>query len=397
MISETEFNKKRSHKDITKKDLKRLFYNENLNCKEIGEYYNCHKETIRRRLKKYNMKTQYDIVDSVTKGQLEYLYHRKSMTQKEVAQRLGICKPTIIKKMKEFNIRTKYFDESKVSKEQMTGLYIEKNYTQEEIGNILGCGKHNVKHILDKFNIKSERYKASQISKRILLDLYTNKEKTMKEIADKFGVSSSTVLIKIKKYNIKRRGCLRSLKSYKKEVFDNVGKEFDVLGDYTGIFEKIKIKHNLCNNVFEIVANNFRTRYSCPYCNESKGEAKVRRFLDKHKIPYKKEYWFDDCRHKYPLPFDFVIFDNNKLNCLIEYDGKFHYITVEGFYDEKQLVYKQKCDKIKNDYCKENGLKLIRIPYWEYENIEKILNRKLDLKSCQKNKRLTLFEDFMTA
>ena len=36
-------------------------------------------------------------------------------------------------------------------------------------------------------------------------------------------------------------------------------------------------------------------------------------------------------------------------------------------------------DTIKNDYCKKNNINLIRIPYWEFDNIEKILNRELNL------------------
>lgn len=44
---------------------------------------------------------------------------------------------------------------------------------------------------------------------------------------------------------------------------------------------------------------------------------------------------------------------------------------------EKQLVLTQKRDKIKNTYCEEYGIKLIGIPYWEFKNIEEILNSQL--------------------
>ena len=32
-------------------------------------------------------------------------------------------------------------------------------------------------------------------------------------------------------------------------------------------------------------------------------------------------------------------------------------------------------DKIKTEYCKNNNIKLIRIPYTDFDNIEKILNK----------------------
>ena len=34
-------------------------------------------------------------------------------------------------------------------------------------------------------------------------------------------------------------------------------------------------------------------------------------------------------------------------------------------------------DTIKTIYCKENNIKLIRIPYWDFDNIEEILCKEL--------------------
>ena len=36
-------------------------------------------------------------------------------------------------------------------------------------------------------------------------------------------------------------------------------------------------------------------------------------------------------------------------------------------------------DKIKNKYAKKHSWKLIRIPYWEFDNIETILNKELKI------------------
>lgn len=35
-------------------------------------------------------------------------------------------------------------------------------------------------------------------------------------------------------------------------------------------------------------------------------------------------------------------------------------------------------------YCKEHGIKLIEIPYWDYDNIETILNKELDINKVKK-------------
>jgi hypothetical protein len=80
------------------------------------------------------------------------------------------------------------------------------------------------------------------------------------------------------------------------------------------------------------------------------------------------------------LRFDFGIFDNNgKLLFLCEYDGQQHFepvvfgnfsfnIAVEKYND---LVRR---DNIKNEYCKNKNIALLRIPYWEYDNIDVILS-----------------------
>lgn len=42
----------------------------------------------------------------------------------------------------------------------------------------------------------------------------------------------------------------------------------------------------------------------------------------------------------------------------------------EGHDLEKQKRY----DKMKDNYCKMNNIELLRIPYWEFDNVENILD-----------------------
>lgn len=110
----------------------------------------------------------------------------------------------------------------------------------------------------------------------------------------------------------------------------------------------------------------------CPQCSESKGEKEVRNYLNNNRIIYVPEYKFHDCRNILPLPFDFYLPD---YNVLIEYDGIIHY--KDKFNDPNEFKLVKKRDKIKTKYCKDNNIKLIRIPYWEFNNIEKILTKEL--------------------
>jgi very-short-patch-repair endonuclease len=119
---------------------------------------------------------------------------------------------------------------------------------------------------------------------------------------------------------------------------------------------------------FFIIPYNHISGSGCPQCaqenSESKGEKKVREFLEENNISYKQEVnLFNNYR------FDFYLED---LNTVIEYDGKQHFEPVEYFGGLEGLKKTQERDKIKTTYCLENNIRIIRIGY--FENIEEVLN-----------------------
>ena len=129
---------------------------------------------------------------------------------------------------------------------------------------------------------------------------------------------------------------------------------------------------------FSMNWNNFQSGKRCPICRSSNGESKVATFLDSNEIEYKREYTFDDCRNIRVLPFDFAIFRDEQLYCLLEYDGEQHFKkTGWESTDDNKLDRTILTDNIKNDYCRSNNIKLIRIPYWDFSNLEKILKQEL--------------------
>ena len=128
------------------------------------------------------------------------------------------------------------------------------------------------------------------------------------------------------------------------------------------------------NHIYKVPLNNFSQGKRCLRCIQSKGEKEVERVLDLLNISYIKQYRFKNCKYKNTLPFDFFIPSNN---ICIEYDGQQHF--KEGHFgcssqDFKEIQIK---DGIKTKYCLDNNIKLIRIPYWEFNNIEKILRNNI--------------------
>ena len=150
----------------------------------------------------------------------------------------------------------------------------------------------------------------------------------------------------------------------------------EVVGTYINSKTKIKVKCKKCGKMGYMRPDHILNGVSLNCCVKSKGEEEVERVLQKLKIPYVFQKRFEDCRLEKPLPFDFYV---PSLNTCIEFDGRQHFVFSNTFHKTEESFEKLKNrDKIKNEYCIKNSVNLIRIPYWEIKNIEKILTTHLD-------------------
>lgn len=108
---------------------------------------------------------------------------------------------------------------------------------------------------------------------------------------------------------------------------------------------------------------------SCSNKEKSTLENKLEEQLIKNNINFKKQWKFKDCKNLKTLSFDFAILNNdNLLKILIECDGIQHFQPVDFFGGEESFKKSKLRDLIKDEYCKEHGIKLLRIPYWEFKN-----------------------------
>lgn len=145
---------------------------------------------------------------------------------------------------------------------------------------------------------------------------------------------------------------------------------------YTNTSNKMKIQCMKCKYIFQQSISNHRSGCGCPRCNISKGESEIEKILIDKNIEFFVQHIFNNCVFKKPLPFDFFI---PKLNICIEYDGEQHFYFPNYFHKKKYQFDNQKLkDKIKTEYCKNNNIRLIRIPYWEKKSIKKILENILN-------------------
>lgn len=109
---------------------------------------------------------------------------------------------------------------------------------------------------------------------------------------------------------------------------------------------------------------------SCGCLKESWGEFQINKLLTDAQIPFEKEKSFNSCRFldtNYLARFDFYV---NK-QYLIEYDGSQHFIADNYKWNtEEKLLQTKLHDEFKNEWCKENNIPLIRIPYTHINQLE---------------------------
>lgn len=171
--------------------------------------------------------------------------------------------------------------------------------------------------------------------------------------------------------------------NFLKEAHQIHGNDFLYLSMYKNGNIKMLIQHNICKRTFKQTPYN-HLRHGCIACRESFGEAKIRKIMTINDLKFNKENRFDDCRYIRPLPFDFYLPD---YNVCIEYNGPQHYEPSLKIKNKKFTLREAeeifRIQKIKNDikkeYCQNKGIKLIIIPYWDFDNIQHILKHELHL------------------
>lgn len=124
-----------------------------------------------------------------------------------------------------------------------------------------------------------------------------------------------------------------------------------------------------CGNITSVNSYGLRNNLtqSCGCINYSIGENNIKNILTENNISFIKEYSNSMLNRK---RFDFAILDSNeKIIRFIEFDGEQHYKERNRWRDCDSLEVIQQRDKEKNEYALSHNIPLVRIPYWERDNI----------------------------
>lgn len=203
--------------------------------------------------------------------------------------------------------------------------------------------------------------------------------KKKSQIAREFGINETTFTHNLKLSSI-------DYEAIQEEQFRNydevVYKNFELILE--GILhntrkEEIAQLLNIDVSSFDIALVRNHIIYPNPRKKKkmSTGEERIAQILDAEGIHYKSQYTFDDCRFydtNAVARFDFAILDDDdNLEYLIEFDGEQHYYYTGNGWNTKENYEKTKeHDIFKTEYCENNNIPLIRIPYTEKNELTMI-------------------------
>ena len=306
-------------------------------------------------------------------------------------------------------MRIKYTEDDYIRKCLDLGLEYTGNHKVHKLGTMINfiCPKHRSKGIQSKdwSHFKTYTYGCSYCSGRgktnediipliknkdvELISKYKGNEKPIDCRCRKCG-NEWTTLPKVLITN--GSGCpicgrLKAIKSETKtkeqfvKELKEVNPNIEVLGDYVNTHTKIKCRCKIDGAIwYTYPANLLNNSAGCPCCNMSVGERMLLDILKKLNINFISQYIIDGCKLIFNLKFDAFDIDNN---IAFEYNGEQHYRPIdfagkgeEWARQEFEKIVKR--DNVKKEYCRNNNIPMIVIPYWERDNMESYIVNKLN-------------------
>lgn len=243
------------------------------------------------------------------------------------------------------------------------------------------CGKEKAKKTV-KWNLTTEEY-FDRLPKNVqnkvtILSKYSGVYEPVDVKCNKCGEEWRTKPINLKKGHCclkcgrKDRNKKTSLthEEFKNKVYEYHGDRIKVLTKYISGSKEIEFLCNDCGKKSKKKEARILLRRGCSNCVFSKGEKKIQDLLETNLINFEREYKIEGLSDIGFLRFDFAIFkDSGELSHLIEYDGRQHFEPILYFGGEERFKDQIKKDQIKNEYCKNNNIRLIRISYKQFKNI----------------------------
>ena len=338
--------------------------------RKMGELYGCDKKTITSHAKKIGYNVNDNKIIKITKIPIEEVItkYEELGSCKKVGEYYN-CSATAINnylKANNYKIQNKNAKLSNISIEEFIQIY-DNLKSAELVAKYYQCSATAILNFAKKINYNpklNKNYKLSEKDKEEIINQYYTKSST--ELAQKYSVSRG-MITKIWYDNNLIGKTIKNSKTTEKDI---TGQQF---GLWTVLYKTDK--HNSTGIIYwhckckcgierDVLGSSLRNGLSLScgcHNNISKGNEKIKLLLLEANIPFEIEKKFKSCKDKKELPFDFYV--DNKY--LIEYDGPQHF-NKESIFDYE---YTHKHDLLKNEWCIQNNISLIRIPYTHFNNL----------------------------
>lgn len=276
-------------------------------------------------------------------------------------------------------------------------LYGTENYRKSRLKNGKSfkqwCIENNRQDILDKWDYKLNDCKPSEISHssnsqryfKCPRELHKSELKSINSFTNpRSGVNINFNMQCNKCNSIAQWGIDNICEGFLEKYWDydkNTINPWEIMkrSDISKIW--IKCQEDLSHKSYQVTPSNFYIGSRCPICKLSKGEIKIKQWLDMNNIIYEiyKEFQGLIGLNNGNLSYDFYL---PKHNLLIEHQGIQHEepIDFEGKgieYAKEQFEYQQEHDRRKREYSKNNNINLLEIWYYDFKHIEEILTNQL--------------------
>jgi len=182
----------------------------------------------------------------------------------------------------------------------------------------------------------------------------------------------------------RRPNYFENTETFMQRLNEKYNGQYELLSEYEYARKKVTVKCKKCGIVWQITPDNLMRGHGCPHCTISHGEDRIEAWLKQNGFKYKAQYSTKECRDKRALRFDFAVLDDlDKPKTLIEYDGAHHFRPTRfnnimpNEQCESNLRDVQRKDAIKEKYCHDKNIPLLRINYKQFEQIEEILTNSI--------------------
>lgn len=344
-------------------------YQQLKSSRKMAELYHCSKSTILNYAKAIgydNSKNKELKITSIPIDQIINDYE-KLLSCKKVGEKYN-CSATAVRNYliaNNYNLENHNNKLSNINIDEFITNY-EELKSAKKMAQLYNCSATAILNFAKKINYNvntNKQYKLSENDKQYIIEHYNDLTST--QLANQFNVSRGMITKLWYDYNLLGK----NIEKINTTEIDITGQDFG----FWHVIEKSEKRNSAgviywhckckCGIEKDVLGTTLRQHLSLScgnHNNVSKGNYKISQLLLAANINFETEKKFSTCIDKTYLPFDFYV--NNQY--LIEYDGIQHF--QEGLFD---FEYTHKHDLIKNQWCKNNNIPLIRIPYTHYSDL----------------------------